>query len=127
MDLGLLREEVAHRFGLKAHTIALWELDLRRPSAKYLPSIILFLGYDPVPEVTSLPKRLKAARRRLGLSQRELGRRFGIDPKTICKWETGRGSRKTRRMEQLFEGFVREVEAASPEGVVYGVLIEEVL
>lgn len=118
MDLGLSREEVGRTLGVKAHTVALWELDLRRPSTKYLPSIVRFIGEDPVPEMTSLPKRLKAARRRLGLSQRELGRRFGIDPKTICKWETGRGRRRTRRMEQLFEKFVREMEAADPEGVV---------
>jgi transcriptional regulator with XRE-family HTH domain len=118
MDLGLLQKEVARTFGLKTHTIRLWELDLHRPAAKYLPAIIRFLGYDPVPNVTSLPKRLKAARRRLGLSQRELARRFGINPKTICIWETGRGSRRTRRMEKLFEEFVRKIEATDPEGVV---------
>jgi hypothetical protein len=55
------------------------------------------------------------ARRRLGISQKELARRFRMDPKTIRQWEVGRVSRRTRRVEGLFAEFVRQVEATSPE------------
>jgi DNA-binding transcriptional regulator YiaG len=107
MDLGLSREATAPTFGVKAETLMLWELGFHHVSVKYLPSVIRFLGYDPVPEVMSLPSRLRAARRYLGLSQERLARRFGMDPKTIKKWEAGRVGRRTRRVEAIFEEFVR--------------------
>ncbi len=116
MDLGLSREEVGRTLGVKAHTMALWELGLHHVSIKYLPAVIQFLGFDPTPEVTSLSERLRIVRRRLGVSQRELAKRFGMDPKTIREWELGRVSRRTRRVEGLIAEFVREAEAASPEG-----------
>lgn len=54
-----------------------------------------------------LGSRIRAARRRLGLSQRKLARQFGMDPKTVQQWEAGRVSRRTRRVEALLEGFVK--------------------
>jgi transcriptional regulator with XRE-family HTH domain len=107
MDLGLRQEDVARSLGVKTGTLRFWELGLNHVSAKYLPVIIRFLGYDPVPEVTSLPERLRAARRRLGISQKELAERFRMDPKTIKKWEAGRVTRRTRRVEAIFDEFVR--------------------
>lgn len=111
MDLGLSRKELADKLGVKAKTVSFWELGLSHLSVKYLPAVIRFLGYDPTPEVTSLPQRLKAARRRLGISQRVLARRFGMDTKTIRDWELGRISRRTRRVERVLEDFVKSAEA----------------
>jgi DNA-binding transcriptional regulator YiaG len=34
------------------------------------------------------PESIKAARIRLGESQRQFGRRFGVDQSTIQRWET---------------------------------------
>jgi transcriptional regulator with XRE-family HTH domain len=115
MDLGLSREEAARMLGIKAATLTFWELGFIHVSARHLPGIIRFLGYDPAPDVTSLPHRLRAARRRLGISQKELARRFGMDPKTIRQWEAGRVGRRTRRVEALFEEFARAAEP-NPEG-----------
>jgi DNA-binding transcriptional regulator YdaS (Cro superfamily) len=100
--------------GVKAGTLTFWELGFHHVSARHLPEIIRFLGYDPAPDVTSLPNRLRAARRRLRISQKELARRFGMDPKTIRQWEAGRVGRRTERVEALFEEFVRAA-GLSPE------------
>jgi transcriptional regulator with XRE-family HTH domain len=115
MDLRLRQEDAARALGVKTGTLRFWELGLNHVSVKHLPAIIQFLGYDPVPEVTSLPERIRAVRRRLGISQKELAKRFRMDLKTIRKWEAGRVTRRTRRVEAIFEEFVREA-ASDPSG-----------
>jgi transcriptional regulator with XRE-family HTH domain len=112
MDLGESREEAARRLGIKVGTLTQWELGFIHIAAKHLPAVTGFLGYDPAPEVASLGERIRAARRRVGISQKELARRFRMDPKTVKQWEAGRVGRRTRRVEALFEGFVRKVSAA---------------
>jgi transcriptional regulator with XRE-family HTH domain len=52
--------------------------------------VIGFLGYDPEPAGESLPARLRAVRRRLGLTQAGLAARLGQDEHQICRWEGGR-------------------------------------
>jgi DNA-binding transcriptional regulator YiaG len=49
-----------------------------------------FLGYNPVPAANSLPEPLAAARRALGLSQRKMAGKPGVDPATLMGWEAGR-------------------------------------
>ena len=49
-----------------------------------------FLGYNPLPAASSLPERLATARRALGLSQRKMAEKLGIDPATLMGWEAGR-------------------------------------
>jgi transcriptional regulator with XRE-family HTH domain len=115
MDLGLRQEDTARALGVKTGTLRFWELGLNRVSVKHLPAIIRFLGYDPTPEVTSLPERIRAARRRLGISQKELARRFRMDPKTIRQWETGQVRRRTRRVQALFEEFASDPSSAGTE------------
>jgi len=53
-----------------------------------MPAIIRFLGYDPMPPASSLPERLAAARRELGVTQRETAERMGVDPCTLRDWES---------------------------------------
>lgn len=54
-----------------------------------MPAIIQFLGYNPLPAASSLPERLVTARRALGLSQRKMAAKLGIDPATLMRWEAG--------------------------------------
>jgi len=55
-----------------------------------MPAIIQFLGYNPLPAASSLPERLATARRALGLSQRKMAGKLGVDPATLMGWEAGR-------------------------------------
>ena len=54
-----------------------------------MPAIIQFLGYDPQPPADPLSERLAATRKRLGLSQRKMAAKLGVDPCTVKGWEAG--------------------------------------
>jgi transcriptional regulator with XRE-family HTH domain len=93
LDLGLLQKEVAEKIGVDKTTINNWERQRREPEIRFIARIIEFLGYDPIPEPESFPEKLKAYRLRLGLSQRKLAAKLGIDPSTVQGWEKGCGRR----------------------------------
>jgi DNA-binding transcriptional regulator YiaG len=71
-------------------TITGWESNATTPEVRYMPAIIQFLGYNPSLAASSLPERLATARRVLGLSQRKMARKLGVDPATLMGWEAGR-------------------------------------
>lgn len=89
IDLGLLQKHVAEQIGVCTETLTHWERNATRPVARYMPAIIRFLGYDPLPPAGSFPERLAGARRRLGMTQRKMAERLGIDPSTLGSWEAG--------------------------------------
>ena len=90
LDLNLLQKQVADQIGVHEQTITGWERNATVPEVRYMPAIIQFLGYDPLPPATSLSERLATARRVLGLSQRKMATKLGVDPATVNNWETGR-------------------------------------
>ncbi len=90
MDLGLLQREVAERIGVDETTIYHWERQRTLPEIRFIAPIIEFLGYDPLPQPKSFPERLKTYRLRMGLSQRKLAEKLGIDPGTLGGWESER-------------------------------------
>ena len=67
-----------------------WESNATVPEIRYIPAIIRFLGYDPLPVANSLREHLATARMTLGLSQRKMAERLGVDPATLMGWEAGR-------------------------------------
>jgi len=90
LDLKLLQKRVADQIGVHEQTITGWERNATIPEVRYIPAIIQFLGYNPLPAASSLPERLATARRALGLSQRKMAEKLGIDPATLMGWEAGR-------------------------------------
>jgi transcriptional regulator with XRE-family HTH domain len=90
LDLKLLQRQVADQIGVHEMTITGWESNATVPEVRYMPAIIQFLGYNPLPAANSLPERLATARRALGLSQRKMAGKFGVDPATLMGWEAGR-------------------------------------
>ena len=90
LDLGLFQSQVAEQIGVRPQTITNWEGNASQPPVQYIPDIIQFLGYAPLPPADSLPECLAAARRRLGLSQRKMAEKLGVDPATVMGWEAGR-------------------------------------
>jgi transcriptional regulator with XRE-family HTH domain len=89
LDLGLLQRIVAERLGVREETITNWELGRQRPRVRHHAEILRLLGYDPDPAGDGLPDRLRAVRRRLGLTQTELAVRLGQDEAHVCRWERG--------------------------------------
>jgi DNA-binding XRE family transcriptional regulator len=99
LDLGLWHRTLAKQLRVRAETVANWELGKAKPLVRHTAGLIRFLGYDPVGAEDSLPGRIRAARRRLGLTQAEVAARLGLDEGTLLDLERGRRkmSRKTRR------------------------------
>ena len=87
LNLRLLQRQVADQIGVHEQTITGWERNATLPEVHYMPAIIQFLGYNPQPPADSIPERLAAARRALGLSQRKLAGKLGVDPATLMGWE----------------------------------------
>jgi transcriptional regulator with XRE-family HTH domain len=90
LDLRLLQKQVADQIGVHELTITNWEVNATVPEVRYIPAIIQFLGYNPLPTATTLPEGHAAARMALGLSQRKMAAKLGVDPTTLMGWEAGR-------------------------------------
>jgi DNA-binding transcriptional regulator YiaG len=82
-------------------TITGWESNATIPEVRYMPAIIQFLGYNPLPAASSLPERLATARRALGLSQRKMAAKLGVDPATLMGWEAGRHQPTGKSLELI--------------------------
>lgn len=88
MDLGLTAKQVAARLGATKYAVWDWEWGRRDPRARYLPAIVDFLGYAPLP-TTGFSAWLRAARRARGLTQVQLAACLGVNRSTIHQWERG--------------------------------------
>ena len=101
LDLNLLQKQVANQIGVDEATITNWERNATVPAIRYIPAIIQFLGYDPSPPAISFSERLASTRRVLGLSQRKMAEKLGVDPATIQDWEAGRHRPIKRSLEMI--------------------------
>ena len=104
LDLGMFQRQVAEQIGVDEDTIFRWESNESRPQIQFIPAIIEFLSYNPLQLPDSPSKRLIFYREVLGLSQRKLANRTGIDPKAIELAETGKRplSKKLRKVIESF-------------------------
>jgi transcriptional regulator with XRE-family HTH domain len=105
LDLGQLQRDVALRIGVDKTTVFNWESGTASPNLRAIPGVVRFLGYDPTETGSALGERLRAARRRLGISHADLARRLGVDPTTVLDWEIGR-HRPSRRYRQSIDEFL---------------------
>jgi transcriptional regulator with XRE-family HTH domain len=110
--LKLLQRQVAEQLSVDKASIVNWEGNRTKPGVEYMPAIIRFLGYNPLPPPDGWAKRLVQCRTVLGLSQKESALRIGVDQCTLARWE--RGEREpTGAFEARALTFVAEVEATS--------------
>lgn len=71
------------------------------PTFPYWPKFIDFLGYCPYDPAWTPGKRLAWTRKYLGLTQKAMARRLGVDPGTLAKWERGEKEPKGEYRAQL--------------------------
>ncbi len=64
----LLQREVADQIGVDTTSVFNWEAGITAPAIGYVPAIIEFLGYNPLPEGRTLGERLVRHRTTLGTS-----------------------------------------------------------
>lgn len=101
LNLRLIQRQLAEQIGVSGATITNWERNESIPVIRYMPAIIRFLGYDPLPPASSSHERLAGARRKLGLTQRKMAELLGIDPGTLQGWEAGDHQPSKRSLEML--------------------------
>jgi DNA-binding transcriptional regulator YiaG len=107
LDLRLFQSQVAEQILVETTTIHNWEGNKSVPAIRYIPAILRFLEYDPFPSAQTLPERLTAVRKKLGLSQHKLAESLGVDPGTLQSWEAEQHEPIGRNVE-LVERFLRD-------------------
>jgi transcriptional regulator with XRE-family HTH domain len=87
--LKLLQRQVAEQIGADVCSLRNWEANRTKPAVEFMPAVIRFLGYNPLPPGTTWAERLVSGRKALGISQKESARRLGVDQSTMARWERG--------------------------------------
>jgi len=85
----MLQREVAEQIGVEKTSVFNWEGNRTIPELRYLPAIISFLGYNPLPAAEGWGERLVRRRTTLGLTQKEVARQLNVDQGTLARWERG--------------------------------------
>jgi DNA-binding XRE family transcriptional regulator len=88
-ETGLTQKAVAGQLDVNIWTYLLWETDQTTPNVRSYPVIFRFLGYDPFTPPKTLPERIAAKRRQLGLSIENAAHLVGVDEGTLRRWESG--------------------------------------
>jgi site-specific DNA recombinase len=89
LGLKMLQKDVAEQLGVDKTSVFNWEANTSIPEIRYMPAIIRFLGYNPLPAANTLAEQLVRRRTSLGLSQKQAAREVGVDPGTLARWERG--------------------------------------
>lgn len=75
--------------GISRDTYVNWEKGKTEPVAAQFKPVVVFLGYDPIPEPQTLPERLEAKQQRLGVSLAQVARHLGWDPGSLRRYLDG--------------------------------------
>lgn len=102
LELGLYQKDVAVQIGVTTSTIWNWEhgwtIELR-----YMPKLIQFLGYNPIPRPDNLLERLSWFKLVNGLTLEELGAKMDRDPEQLSDWLAGRHKPCQRNRKEIEE------------------------
>jgi transcriptional regulator with XRE-family HTH domain len=85
----MLQKDVAEQLGVDKTSVFNWEANTSKPEIRYMPAILRFLGYNPLPAANGWGERLVRQRTTLGLSQKEVAKHLSVDPSTLARWERG--------------------------------------
>ncbi len=103
LDLKLLQRDIAQRLGVDETTVYNWEKNHSKPSLRYIPKIIKFLGHFPLKCKGGPVEKLKFYRFINGLSCKRLGKIMGRDPERLADWLNGRVRPCKRNMGRIVE------------------------
>ena len=88
LGLKMPQREVGKQIGVDEMSIHNWETNLNQPRLEYMPAIIRFLGYNPLPQANTIAEQLVHYRTALGMTQKEACK-IAVDPGTLAKSERG--------------------------------------
>lgn len=110
--LNLTQAELAKLFNVGLTSIVNWENDHTEPELRYTPTLIEFLGYDPLSiNPNSIGELLLAKRRQYGWNQQVAAEKLGVDRMTFLRWERGGMIRlpKYRKLAAVFLGVDEDI------------------
>ncbi len=96
----MYQKDVAIQIGVTTSTIWNWEHGWA-VDQKYIPRVIKFLGYNPIPCPDDLLERLAWYKQVNGLTLEELGTAMGRDPEQMADWLAGRHKPCRRNREEV--------------------------
>jgi len=100
LKLKMYQKEVAAKLNVTTSTVWNWEntgsVDLR-----FIPRVINFLGYNPIPQPEDLLKKLAWYKQVNGLSLERLRTEMGRDPEQLADWLSGRHIPCRRNREEI--------------------------
>jgi transcriptional regulator with XRE-family HTH domain len=110
--LKLFQRQVAEQIGADVCSLRNWEANRSKPTVEFMPAIIRFLGYNPLPSGSRWVERLVSWRKALGITQKESARRLRVDQSTLARWERGEREPKGEFAARA-ENFLMGVETAA--------------
>jgi DNA-binding transcriptional regulator YiaG len=89
LGLGLIQKQVAEILDVCTPSVINWEIGRSEPHLKYMPAILRFVGYAPVPPPEGLGKRIVQSRNPVGLSQKGAAAESAWTkaPRTLGAWQ----------------------------------------
>jgi len=105
LDLKLLQKDVGQRIGGSVSDVWNWENNRAIPVVKFMPAIIAFLGYNPMPKPEGIPAQLVWYRKGKGWTQKVFATALGVDQSTMARWERGRRVPKGRHLDFVTAAF----------------------
>ena len=103
LELGLSQADLASRLSVSPKTIRNWETSHRTPTTRSLGPIRDFLGYDPLPQLSSVARRLREYRLARGWTRAKLATQLGVRTVTISRWERGRTLPRRGHLERVLD------------------------
>lgn len=85
--LGLFQAQAAEMLGVCKASVWNWENEKSEPEDQLFPAIIRFLGYEPWSSPKTLPERLRAERRRRGISIKVAAELMDVAHGALANWE----------------------------------------
>jgi transcriptional regulator with XRE-family HTH domain len=104
LELGLYQKDAAAKIGVTTSSVWNWEHNWTI-DPRYIPRVIKFLGYNPIPCPKGLMDRLAWYKQVNGLPLEALGAVMGRDPEQLADWLSGR-HRPCRRNQEEIEKFL---------------------
>ena len=87
LDPGLQQKQAARQIGVHPASLENWECGRTSPADRFMPAIIRFLGYNPLPARRTSAERVAYERVARGWSRKRLAAVVGVDETTIRQTE----------------------------------------
>lgn len=97
----LSQKAAAKLLGVCNDTVCNWESGRTSVPVMLMPAVLAFLGYDPTVQPETLSDRMRAYRRRMGLTIKVAAAQLGVNEGSWTDWEKGRIVPREKYVEAL--------------------------